>query len=209
MKQKFNKQILTTTKTVNNILRVYDNAECDGMDWYQEAHEFARGLAGKYLLPKKDADKQVLTKVCGIIASLSPLKTWEQNKIIAEEFLRDGKVKHTKLFKGKAKEILLSDGNIDTVAEILNGNKITSFFLNILDPYNNTVVTIDRHAVSIAINQMVDPVMTDNQYEFFVNAYRIAAMRRNVRPSQMQAITWVKWRELKGYVEPVEDDLPF
>ena len=209
MKQRFNNQVLTMTKTVNNILRVFDEADCNGYDWYIQAHEFARGLAGKYLLPKKDADKQALTKVCGIIASLSPLKTWEQNKIIAEGFLRDGKVKHIKLFKGKAKDILLSDGNIDTVAEILNGNKITSFFLNILDPYNNTAVTIDRHAVSIAIGENIDPVMTDNQYEFFVNAYRIAATKRNVRPSQMQAITWVKWRELKGYVEPMEDDLPF
>lgn len=197
MRQRFNNEILTTTKVVNNILRVYDQADNNGQDWYTEANMFAQELAYRYIFVqgRTETFKQSVVKACGIIASFSPLKTWSQNKIIAEEFLRSGNAKHIKLFTDKANSILISNGDRETVLEILKGNKISAFFLNILK--DDSVVTIDRHAVSIAINESVDPVMTSKQYEFFVNAYRVASKKRDVKPFQMQAITWVKWRELK------------
>jgi hypothetical protein len=192
------------------------------MNWYEEAHEFAKYLAREYLMEIEstmsiDAYEAVanaaLAKAAGIIASLSPLKTWTENKEIAELFLNHGRVKHTGMFKKKAQLIYDSDGDVSTICEVLNGNKITSFFLNIYNPKEGSVVTIDRHALAIAVGEALPTdqlKMTANQYEFFVNCYRIAAVKRGVLPLQMQSVTWVKWRELKfGKPEDYFDEVPF
>ena len=221
MTQKFKNNLYTMPQVVSNILSIYDQSE-GGSNWYNEAHEFARTLANKYILKSNQVRRSqnifreqqlALAKVAGIIASLSPLKTWGENKIITEWFLKTGKAKHITLFEQKAEAILESDGEIETISEILNGNKITSFFLNIFNPHDATAVTVDRHAVSIAVGEVLtgDTIsMTSNQYEFLSNAYRIASLKRKVRPSQMQSVTWVKWREMKKEVKQTEDDdLPF
>ena len=195
MKQKFKNKTLYTKTTVDNMLKVYDNTS-DKTDWYEEANDFAYGIVHQFLNIKEIS----VAKVCGIIAALSPLKSWEENKKITITFLRDGKGKHTKMFTDKAQAILDSDGNINTIAEILNGNKITSFFLNIFNPKTSPSVTVDRHAVSIALGKSVtgDSLqMSNNQYNFFQNCYRIAAEMRGVRPLKMQSVTWVQWRKDK------------
>ena len=192
MKQKFNGEICTTTKTVNNILRVYDQSDGDGFYWYREANEFAEKLGEEY----KVSD----WKVAGIIAAFSPLKSWELNKVIAEQFLATGKASHTAVMVKKAKDIMESDGQVTTICDILNGNKIVNFFLNIAQPVDLGGVTIDRHAISIAVGKVLPDSkmrMSKNQYEFFVNAYKIAAFKRDVLPNQMQSVTWVKWKEMK------------
>jgi hypothetical protein len=100
----------------------------------------------------------------------------------------------------KANAIMQSDGQVTTICDILNGNKIVNFFLNIAQPTQLGGVTIDRHAMSIAVGEILPDAkmrMSDNQYEFFVNAYKIAAFKRSVLPNQMQSVTWVKWKELK------------
>ncbi len=198
MKQKFKGQTLTTTKVVNNILRVYDQST-NNHNWYVEANTLAFELGKKYL--PNDTEKVATAKVSGIIASLSPLKSWDENKKITITFLQGGKAKHTAVMVNKAKLILSSNGDVDVIAEILNGNKITSFFLNILQPYTSQAVTIDRHAISIAVGESLtgDQLqISTNQYKFFETCYRVAANKRNELPSQMQAVTWVKWRELKS-----------
>ena len=184
-KQKFNHKIYTTTKVVNNILKVYNIAD-EPNDWYNEANCFAHMLGVKHLNNGNDMlPTTTFAKVCGIIAALSPLKSWEENKKIAEVFLMTGKGKHTKAMTQKAKDILASDGEIETISDILNGSKITSFFLNILQPQKSQAVTIDRHAVSIAVGRKIvgDKLqMSVTQYEFFANCYRIAALKLLVKP---------------------------
>lgn len=211
MKQKFKNKTLYTKTTVDNILRVYDEAN-DKSDWYQDAHDFANKQAGKYVYDggRTNSLSEARAKVCGIIAALSPLKSWQENKNITISFLRDGKGKHTKLFKDKAQAILDSNGDVDEIATILNGNKITSFFLNILNPQTSQAVTVDRHAISVALNKNVtgDYSMTVNQYEFFQNCYRTAASKRGIRPLQMQAVTWVQWRIAKKETTDLTD-VPF
>lgn len=222
MKQRFLNKVFTTRRTVNNILRVYDQSDSGGHSWYDEAHEYAKELARDYLIEVdstvsveayRDAWAAAIAKAAGIIASLSPLKTWTENKEIAAEFLNTGRVKHTGQFKRKAELILHSDGDVSTICEALNGNKITSFFLNILNPKEGSVVTIDRHAIAVAVGESLPSEgqkLTRNQYEFFANCYRVAAAKRGILPLQMQAVTWVKWRELKyGIPEEVNDEVPF
>ena len=101
------------------------------------------------------------------------------------------------------------DGDIDTMLEILNGNKISAFFMNVYRPYGANYVTIDRHAVSIALGKVVTGdllKMTAKQYEFFAEAYIKASKRVGILPCQLQAVTWVAWR---GDKNEVEDEVPF
>jgi len=203
-KQKFNKKTLYTKTCVDNILSIYDqDFNVETTNWYLEAHTFAESLALNHNVE--------LLKVCGIIAAFSPLKEWNQNKSIVRDFLKTGKAKHTGVFVDKAQDILECTGEQSEIADILRGNKITSFFLNIAFPFNTSIVTIDRHAQDICLGQIClenKRKMTSGQYEFFVNCFTIAANYRDVTPSSMQAITWVKWRILKKK-DVQEVDLPF
>lgn len=196
MKQKFKGQTLTLTKCVNNILKVYNQASNKTIsnNWYVEANEFASTLSQKYGVK--------LSVACGIIAALSPLKSWTENKRIAESFLKTGKGKHVKAFVNKALQIKQCDGDIETVALILGGNKVISFFINILEPYQQNFVTIDRHALCIAVGKNLSEAeqrgLTFKQYEFFVTAYNVAGTKAGISPVLMQSITWVTWRENKN-----------
>jgi len=198
MKQKFKGKTLYTKTVVRRIMEVYDKAT-NRKDWYKEANDFAFTLSYKIWDKTPATRKKAHAKVCGVIAAFSPLKSWDENMVIANLFIKTGQIKHTKTMGNKAKDILISDGEVDTISEILNGNKITSFFLNILNPSDSQAVTIDRHAISIAIGYSITDnfQMTGKQYEFFSNCYRIASQKAGILPLQMQAITWTKWREMK------------
>jgi hypothetical protein len=199
MKQVFKGKTLYTKTVVRRITEVYNQAT-DHNDWYKEANDFAFQLS--YRLWDKDpaTRKQAHAKACGIIAALSPLKSWDENMNIAKLFVLTGQVKHTAVMGQKAKDILSSDGSLETISTILNGSKITSFFLNIYRPSTSQAVTIDRHAISIALGYSITDnfSMTSKQYEFFQNCYRIASLNASIKPLQMQAITWVEWRKQKA-----------
>lgn len=200
-KQKFKGRTLYTKTTVRNILDVYFQCE-NATNWYHDANLYAAELAKKH--------NYSLAKICGVIAALSPLKSWDENKIIAEMFLRSGRCKHTKTMKNKAVSILNGTGDVAEIADILNGNKITSFFLNILYPNKAENVTIDRHAVAVALGRNAkenELQLTAGQYQFFVNCYKIAAESEGVNPAFMQSATWEKWRELKNAAKFAE--VPF
>lgn len=192
MKQVFKNVELSRTKVVNNILKVYDLcSDSDKYDWYQEANNFASIL------------HQNINIACGVIASLSPMVTWDINKRLAKmAFICDPeRMKCIKIGAYKAKAIIDSDGNEQTILKILNGNKIKSFYLNIRYPDKAIALTIDRHALSIALNQKyTDELyrsMTAKQYEFFSQCYRHAAAKRNINPLIMQSATWVYYRKNK------------
>lgn len=201
MEQKFKGQTLILSKCVKNILSVYNEAgNVIRPNWYVSANFFAQSLANKYDVP--------LSVACGVIASLSPLKSWTENKIIAEGFLHNGKGKHTVAFIEKARQIKASNGDVETIALILNGNKTISFFINILEPHQQNFVTIDRHALSIALGRNIleneGKGITFNQYQFFANAYNVAGVKAGISPVLMQSITWETWRENKS-----KKDVPF
>lgn len=194
--QKFKGRELTKTKTVNNILRVYDSSDSFKLnDWYQQANDYAMSLSEKYGVD--------FLKVCGILAALSPLKSWDLNKKIAVEFLEGNYNIHTKSNVNKAKEIRsLKISDALQISEVLRGNKVTSFFLNIYEPSLQETVTIDRHALCIGVGEVLKESelrgLTETQYKFFVNCYKIAATKRNVKPLMMQSVTWEQWRKQKS-----------
>ena len=195
-KQIYKGKTLFRKTVVDNIVRIYNDPTFDfNSDWYIDASQFAKDLSNQHNVP--------YLKVCGIIASLSPLKSWDENKKIAVTFLKTGDARHTKLCTGKANDILNdTDPNpVDSILAILNGNKIKNFFINIAFPKDAEAVTIDRHALSICLNRSIVKEeyvgITNGQYNFFVSCYSEAGDKLGVRASMVQSITWEKWRELK------------
>ena len=204
MKQiKFKGVVITTRKTVNNILRVFDQCnDEDKKEWYQEAHEYANSLS---CISESSKYKVSLVQACGIIAALSPLKSWDENKVISRSFIMEGIGKHTQVMTNKAKAIVNLDQNDpeieERIVEILNGNKISAFFLNILKPTQSNVLTIDRHAICIALGRIAsenEMHLTTNQYRFFEMCFTIAGVKRDVPPILMQSATWCAWRRIKN-----------
>lgn len=159
----------------------------DRHDWYQEAFMWCL-----------NSSNGSLSKAAGVVAALSPVKRWEQNLICAQDMIETGDCGHMGQFKEKARRILASDGTDEAILDILNGNKISAFYLNIRYPEKANNVTIDRHALSIALGRKITDAdyqgMTGKQYNFFVECYTITAMKVQVSPVLMQSATWVYYR---------------
>lgn len=190
----FKGQQLTVTKCKNNIIRVFDQtSDEDRTDWYWAAREFAEELSDRYGV-------SVMT-VAGIIAALSPMKRWSENKRLTENFFEGVHVGHMNTFLNKAICIYLErrTSTTDDILEILNGNKIRSFFTNIMFPLEADTVTIDRHALSVALGRKTTQLdysnMTNDQYEFFVQCYKEAAKKLGESPVLVQSATWVWYRK--------------
>lgn len=201
-KYKYRGKELSRTQVKNNIKKVLEAADKEsfefGREWYNIANQIAKNevIRGKYNL----------AQVVGVIAALSPLKSWEQNVTLARQFIREGKRAGTfKAMVNKADKILsLENPSKDEVVEILNGQKIVNFFLNIYFPNKDVAVTIDRHAIGVAILGL-DRVSLDAkelaptkaQFEFLVHCYKWAAAEYDLSAIQVQAITWEHFRKLK------------
>jgi hypothetical protein len=195
--QVYKKETLSRTKVVNNILSIWDmTTEEERTDWYQDASDWAVNLS--------DLSGYSLNKVCGVVAALSPVKRWSDNLIQAHKMIITGDCGHIKIFKDKARAILALPNrcNDEDILNILNGNKIKSFFINILYPQRDTEVTIDRHALSIALGHWITENeyqgITTIQYNFFVECFKLAGKKAKVSGLIMQSATWVRFRKIKS-----------
>jgi len=192
---KFKRQELTRTRCKNNLLKIWEQCtEEDKFDWYSDANSWAD-------LMSQNRDITV-SHVCGVIAALSPLKTWQQNLKLSAKMIQTRKsVGHTRLCNKKALYVLKSDGSDESILEILKGNKISAFYLNIKYPKNGKYLTIDRHALSCLLGYWVTDDdyrgITKSQYEFFVQVFQWTAQSLNVNPLLLQSSTWVRWRKIK------------
>ena len=194
-KMKFKGTTLYRKTTVDNIIRVFNDTtfEFEG-DWYKDANQLATDLATKHKLTN--------LQVAGILAALSPLKSWDENKRIANSFLNSGRGMHTKAMLDKARAIKSYNDSFsrEFILTTLNGNKISNFFVNIAFPEDTQAVTIDRHAIAVCLGRNMrenEARLTDNQYNFFLSCYVDASVVLDARPNIVQAKTWEKWRALK------------
>ena len=124
---------------------------------------------------------------------------------LIDAFLRgDGidsvKVSTYHTMKRKAWDILAARPDYEGAKAMLKGQKITSFFMDIMGEFN---VTIDGHARNIAYDERVG--LTDDrtnigvrEYRALQAAYEEAARRLRLMPYQLQAITWRVWRDRHG-----------
>tara|TARA_R100001509_G_scaffold2170_1_gene1811 strand:+ start:1176 stop:1793 length:618 start_codon:yes stop_codon:yes gene_type:complete len=192
-------------RMIYNITRVYRDADktqhAEGLLWYSDAQKAAHDIAIKYGI--------AVYIVVAVIAALSPNNKWSRNVRNADAligaFIRgDGidsvKVSTYHAMKRKAWDILVARPDYDGAKAMLKGQKITSFFCDIMGEFN---VTIDGHARNIAYGERVG--LTDDrsnigvrEYRALQAAYEAAAERLGLMPYQLQAITWRVWRDRHG-----------
>lgn len=196
---------MTDTPSVSNVLAVYNGASAfalrAGLSWYLDAHNFARIVGG--------GRPYHLSRNAGIIAALSPMNEWENNKRKAAQLISQrGIVKFDEkrsngigLGKNVEKAIAIYKG-ADPV-DVLKGDKVTAFYRTILDPTGDIDPVIDRHAFDIAVGERTDDkrrsaLSRKGVYQEFAHVFREAAKVAGIGSAQMQAITWVAWKEALG-----------
>ena len=192
-------------RMIANIVACYKTADDDqragGMAWYSKAQCAAYDIAAKYDI--------AVYLVVAVIAALSPNNKWARNLVNADAligaFLRGDGIDSVKVstyhkMKQKAWDILAARPDYDTAKAMLKGQKITSFFCDIMGEFN---VTIDGHARNIAYAEKVG--LTDDrtnigklEYRALQAAYEEAARQLGLMPYQLQAITWRVWRDRWG-----------
>ena len=190
---------------IHNITSVYRDADpnqrADGLLWYHLAQKAAHDIALKHDVP--------VYLVVAVIAALSPNNKWTRNLVNADAligaFIRGDGIDSVKVstyhkMKAKAWDILVARPDYEQAKTMLKGQKITSFFMDIMGEFN---VTIDGHARNIAYGERVG--LTDDrtnigvrEYRALQAAYEEAARRVGLMPYQLQAITWRVWRDRHG-----------
>ena len=186
------------TKIRNNILKVYKvSVNSEQNDWYREAHQFGVEVSS-FLKSFKNYDVTV-NQVLGIVSALSPLKEWEKNKEIAVDFILTGDCGHMGANKRKARQNIDCDGSDDKKLEILSGPKTSRFYMNMMYP-DGTGVTVDRHAIAIAIGRTAtnkEQALTPKAYTFIEKCYIMTAETLGLDPLHLQSITWQAWKRIK------------
>ena len=90
---------------VKNIIHFYRKAgKFYGVNWYEEAYQFAVNLSEQF--------KKPVIQTAGILSALSPLKSWQENKRIANANI-----------KNCALRALLSDRSIKFLQPPVNPNE--------------------------------------------------------------------------------------
>lgn len=185
---------------IENILAVYNRASkaelIAGLRWYHKARLEAIALAQRYDISLESA--------VGAIAILSPGLRWEYNIEHAERLI-SAVTKH----KDPPMVGVYGTRNRDNAVKVIGGAsinsvissralKVRSFYHNILNPDKNTgYVTIDRHAQSICENTYLDtniPSIHGAKYRRYAEAYSEAAREIGRFPHEIQAVTWIRWR---------------
>lgn len=192
-------------KMIYNIVSVLRDSDevqhAEGLLWYPNAQKAAHDIAVKYDI--------AVYLVVAVIAALSPNNKWSRNLTNADAligaFIRGDGIDSVKVstyhkMKQKAWDILAARPDYDGAKAMLKGQKITSFFMDIMGEFN---VTIDGHARNIAYGERVG--LTDDrtnigvrEYRALQAAYEEAARRVGLMPYQLQAITWRVWRDRHG-----------
>jgi len=175
----------------DNILQAYRRATPDqvarGVDWYSDAHAFARAL-----------DPGNVRRAAGVIAALSPNTKWNRNVVLAARTYSEGFSSGTLTDNMRKADAIYNGAD---PADVLGGPKTRAFAEMIADPTNAHHVVVDRHAVSIALGRVASDgdihatIGTPKRYEAMANEYRAAASILGVSPSIVQAVTWLVWRE--------------
>lgn len=149
----------------------------------------------------------LIARNAGIVAALSPMNAWGNNKRKAEELIslrgrivvEKGKPNGIGLGANVEKAIAIYNG-ADPL-DVLGGDKVRAFYQTILDPLADIDPVIDRHAFDIAVGERTDEkrrgiLSRKGVYAEFAHAYREAAKIAGIGSAQMQAVTWIAWRNM-------------
>ena len=194
--------------THGNILAVFFSASQaeiqEGRAWYDQADLACRAIAETYNV---EGGHQ---RVAAIIAALSPNNRWDRNVRDAEALIKAytfgadlDAIKVSTYSKNKNKAIRILNG--EAIEDVLGGLKVIAFY-NCISGGDD--VCVDGHAFSIWTGQRISttktPKISPKLYGQIAHDYRIATFTINkitgdcLIPSQVQAITWITWRNLYG-----------
>lgn len=194
--------MITQQQAYENIKAIYDEASppaiAHGEIWYQEAHNFCLQLAEEY-----DVE---FTQVVGALAVLSPNVSWETNKKCLVSLLARGE-KYGNVYPDNVKKAEAMLSGMLSVEQALffrkrYGNKVRSFYDNIVNPTHSNKVTVDTHAVrgafdstSVTEKQLRWVFETVTGYQILTQAYQQVAQEVGRIPNQVQATVWLAVKE--------------
>lgn len=179
-----------------------------GRNWYREMYNWVEAVA-----EARDMD---VMQACGIFAALSPQMSVDRNKALFMQYVKTGAASHYGVLIDKCQQIENAD-TAQEIEDILNGNKIASFFRNIWDYEAYGKVTIDRHALATMLQTpaTVKPLddgqysMTNKQYSQFEAIYQSIADEVGILPHQLQAVLWDTYRRLRDLKLYQHEAAPF
>jgi hypothetical protein len=191
--------IKSTNKS--NILNIYNQATeqeiKDGLDWYNKANTDCLAVLAHF--PHQAYN---INSVAGITAALSPRNKWARNIIDTYSLLTDSNSKVGTFNANKAKALAIKNLIFATKTEVLDclgGEKVRSFYQNILDPQDTTIVTVDGHAIGVWLGSRATSVSAaGDAYTTIQDAYIRTANELEIIPNQLQAITWLVYRRIHG-----------
>lgn len=184
--------------SARNITRLYRAATNEqrnaGAEWYRDAYTITVALAERH--------GYTVEQVAGVIAALSPLKSWGDNVNLAARAIRGGRL-DSGAFKNSVDKVNKILAGIPA-HEVLGGNKVRAFWHCIASAGQTTAVCVDRHAFDAATNTRhtdeTRPRLSDKRYREIADAYIRAAeiLSREsgvlITPSAVQATVWLVWR---------------
>lgn len=192
----------TTEEMINNISEFLSCATkqqfSTGVNWYNVAAGAGAELAETYNVSIETA--------VGVIAALSPNNEWKANVKDANTVLKaakdgldDNDIKVSTYNRNKDKAMRIAYGEVSL--DVLKGEKVTSFYTNILAAYYGTLdeeVTVDMWALRAAcgVFDARKVAISDNVYARAREAYQILAGKLGLAAKQLQAIVWVVIRDL-------------
>jgi len=130
---------------------------------------------------------------CGVFAALSPGCHVERNHQLASEMLATGDCNHPYGNATRKARAIAEGGDPDLV---LGGQKVRSFYANLLDPLDPMPVTIDRHQ-SVILGWPNRELERAGAYDLAADIHRWLAAKYGLRPNELQALTWSYHRDTK------------
>ncbi len=194
-------QVWRMAARIRHALYELDAAEmAEGLSWYSRARlSILRDVADPTGLSPEAA--------IGVTAALSPGCSWRQNLYDAAWLALDRSVAlPLAAYKTNVRKALSIIEGADPV-KVLGDRKVGAFYDNLLNPATSWKVTVDRHAIRVAlgkdlpaeeVSKLIDNRV--NAYEEVCEAYRRVAEGVGLVPSQVQAATWVNYRNRMGIV---------
>ena len=205
--------MISQARMIANIRSVFEIANDrqynEGMTWYDDAHAFCKYTAKRYGVG--------MARVAAIVSALSPMMRWDLNKQAASDVLNaasagldasqvkistfgDNKIKAFEIAKDKRPDI--GTGYAKYLSYFTPNKKTQHFYSNIMGEGEG--VTIDGHAMNIAlfgtrrmgITTLKKKKFSKKEIARISLAYTKLSSELGIRPCQLQAVTWVVYREL-------------
>jgi hypothetical protein len=184
---------------MNNFEKVYlqstETEKIIGLQWYSDQHNYLKDMASHFDVP--------MELVCGITAVLSPSISWQSNVNLTYHVLK---------FKGKIPSNIKTPCyriNLKKAIKIykkkrvfptLSGPKVTQFYLNLLNPFDDNNITIDSFMIGcfydISDRKNVGKHAGKKSIEFLKSEIKELAVKYDLLPLQFQAIVWISYHRI-------------